>query len=93
MLLKVNQVGTISEAFEMVRLAYRHGYGVEPCSSRGEGPEIADYCVGLLAGTVRNRAIGAVGNRFLEIEEELGPSAHFVGKAGIKGRKLHAREP
>ena len=87
-LLKVNQIGTISEAFEMVRLAYRNGYGVQPCSSRGEGPEIADYCVGLLCGTVRNRALGATGNRFIEIEEELGPRAEFAGRAGIKGTKL-----
>ncbi len=42
-LLKVNQIGTISEAFEMVQLAYRHVYGVMPCSSRGEGADIADY--------------------------------------------------
>jgi enolase len=87
-LLKVNQIGTISEAFEMVRLAYRHGYGVQPCSSRGEGPEIADYCVGLMSGTVRNRALGATGNRFIEIEEELGSRAEFAGRSGIKGNKL-----
>ena len=87
-LLKVNQIGTISEAFEMVRLAYRNGYGVEPCSSRGEGPEIADYTVGLMCGTIRNRAIGDTGNRFLEIEEELGPKAQFIGKAGFSGRQF-----
>jgi enolase len=89
-LLKVNQIGTISEAFEMVRLAYRNGYGVQPCSSRGEGADIADYTVGLMSGTVRNRAIGPTGNRFIEIEEELGPRAQFVGKAGLKGRLLVA---
>ena len=72
MLLKVNQIGTISEAFDMVRLAYRHGYGVMPCSSRGEGADIADYTVGLNCGVVRECATGPRGNRFLQIEAELG---------------------
>ena len=36
-LLKVNQVGTISEAFEMIQYAYKFGYGVMPSDSRGEG--------------------------------------------------------
>ena len=49
-LLKVNQIGTISEALDMIQLAYRNGYGVMPCSSRGEGEDIADYCVGINAG-------------------------------------------
>jgi enolase len=83
-LLKVNQIGTISEAFEMVQLAYRSGYGVMPCSSRGEGADIADYCVGLSVGTVREGGTGPTGNRFLQIETELGPRARFVGKAGLK---------
>ncbi len=86
-LLKVNQVGTISEAFEMVRLAYRHGYGVMPCSSRGEGADIADYTVGLMCTTVRGSGIGPTGNRFLQIEAELGPRAEFLGKKGIKGAR------
>lgn len=91
-LLKVNQIGTISEAFDMVRLAYRHGYGVMPCSSRGEGVDIADYAVGLNCGTIRGSATGAAGNRFLEIEAELGPRAHFVGRAGLKGERFQGGE-
>lgn len=83
-LLKVNQIGTISEAFEMVRLAYRNGYAVMPCSSRGEGADIADYCVGLNAGSVREGAIGPTGNRFLQIEAELGRAARFLGRKGLK---------
>lgn len=83
-LLKVNQIGTISEAFDMVELAYASGYGVMPCESRGEGPAIADYCVGLNTGHLREGAIGFRGNRFLEIEAELGKSAKFAGRAGIK---------
>ena len=89
-LLKVNQIGTISEAFDTVQLAYSKGYGVEPCSSRGEGIDIADYCVGLSAGTVRGRALGPIGSRFLQIEAELGNRARFLGKAGIKMGPAHA---
>jgi len=83
-LLKVNQIGTISEAFEMVQLAYRHGYGVMPCSSRGEGADIADYTVGLSCGTVRGCATGPSGNRFMKIEAELGKRAVFAGASGFK---------
>ena len=83
-LLKVNQIGSISEALDTVQLAYSKGYGVEPCSSRGEGLDIADYSVGINAGTVRGRALGPIGSRFLQIESELGSRAKFLGKAGIK---------
>ena len=87
-LLKVNQIGTISEAFEMVRLAHSNGYGVMPCSSRGEGEDIADYCVGLNVGTVRESGVGRTGNRMLQIEAELGARARFAGKKGLKGAKF-----
>jgi len=84
MLLKVYQIGTITEAFEAVRMAHAAGYGVMPCDSRGEGPTIADYCVGLNSGHLREGGTGPVGNRFLQIEAELGPRAQFAGAAGIK---------
>ncbi len=83
-LLKVNQIGTITEAFDLVQLAYRHGYGVMPCSSRGEGADIADYVVGLSAGHMREGGTGPTANRLLQIEEELGTTARFLGKAGLK---------
>jgi len=88
-LLKVNQIGSISEAFDTVQLAYSKGYGVEPCSSRGEGIDIADYSVRLSAGTVRGRALGPIGSRFLQIETELGDRAKFLGKAGFKVGPAH----
>jgi enolase len=72
----------------MVRLAYRHGYGVMPCSSRGEGADIADYSVGLNCGTIRECATGPRGNRLLQIETELGKRAQFLGGAGIKGARF-----
>ena len=83
-LLKVNQIGTITEAFKTVQLAYDNGYAVMPCDSRGEGPLIADYAVGLGTGHVRESALGPRGNRFLEIEAELGGRAKFPGRDGFK---------
>ncbi|MGI6367622.1 MAG: phosphopyruvate hydratase [Anaerolineae bacterium] len=85
-LLKVNQVGTITEAFEMTRLAHRNGYGVMPCGSRGEGADIADYTVGLITGHLREGATGDTGNRLLQIEKELGSRAQFAGKSGLRVR-------
>lgn len=90
-LLKVNQVGTISEALEMIQYAYKFGYAVMPSDSRGEGAAIADYAVGINAGSIRESAIGDRGNRFLEIEEELGSSAKFIGARGLKGFRNQMR--
>ncbi len=84
MLLKVNQIGTISEAFDAVRMCYDNGYGVMPCDSRGEGANIADYVVGLNTGHLREGGTGPVGNRFLQIEAELGSRAKFAGRMGFK---------
>lgn len=87
-LLKVNQIGTITESLEMIQLAYENGYGVMPCSSRGEGLDICDYSVGINAGTIRESCLGSAGRRFLEIERELGSNAVFAGTRGIKGRRF-----
>lgn len=90
-LLKVNQVGTISEALDMIQYAYKFGYAIMPSDSRGEGDSIADYAVGINAGSIRESAIGSRGNRFLEIEAELGVKAKFIGAAGLKGFKNQMR--
>lgn len=87
-LLKVNQIGSISESLEMIQLAYENGYGVMPCSSRGENTDICDYSVGINAGTIRESCLGTPGNRFLEIEKELGSRARFAGPQGIKGKRF-----
>jgi enolase len=85
MVLKVFQMGTISEAFEATRLAHKHGYRVLPCNSRGEGDSIGDYAVGLVTGQIREEdSVGPVTNRLLEIEAELGNRARFLGKAALK---------
>ena len=90
-LLKVNQVGSISEALEMIQYAYKFGYAVMPSDSRGEGASIADYAVGINAGSIRESAIGDRGNRFLEIEKELGSAAKFIGAKGLKGFRNQLR--
>ncbi len=90
-LLKVNQIGTITEAMEMIQYAYKFGYAVMPSDSRGEGAAIADYAVGINAGSIRESGIGDRGNRFLEIEEELGASAKFIGARGLKGARNQMR--
>ncbi len=90
-LLKVNQIGTISEALEMIQYAYKFGYSVMPSDSRGEGADIADYAVGINAGSIRESAIGDRGNRFLEIEKELGSAAKFIGAKGLKGFRNQLR--
>jgi len=87
-LLKVNQIGTITEALEMVRVAKQEGYQIMPCDSRGEGEAIADYCVGINAGSVRECGLGPDANRFLEIEAQLGKSAVFPGKNGLRGSRF-----
>ena len=87
-LLKVNQIGTITETLDMINFAYRNGFGVMPCESRGEGETIADYSVGINAGTIRESAINESANRLLEIERELGQKAVFLGKRGLKGRRF-----
>lgn len=87
-LLKVNQIGSFTEARDMVELAQRHNYGVMPCASRGEDLAICDYSVGLNLSVIRENCFGAAANRFMEIERELGGRAVFPGKAGLKGRRF-----
>jgi enolase len=83
MLLRVNQTRTITETLEVVQLAYRNGYGVMACGSRGEGVDIVDYAVGLCTGHMKGGGSGELARRLLEIEEELHEGAKFSGKDGI----------
>lgn len=83
MVLKITQVGTVSEALAACRLALSSGYNVHPCGSRGDQGCIGDFAVGLNAGQVR----ATDHNRILDIEEELGRSAVWPGKAAYKGER------
>jgi enolase len=91
MLLKVNQIGTVTEAFDAIQVAYKNGYAVAPCASRGEGEAIADYGVGLNSGIMSGGGLGNIVNRFLQIESELGDRAEFPGKDGLKGFRNRSR--
>ncbi len=90
MVLKITQIGTVTEALEACRLALRNGYNVHPCGSRGDGDSIGDFAVGLNAGQTR----GGDRNRLLRIEEELGDSAIWMNKSAYKGwrQELHDHE-
>jgi enolase len=81
MVLKITQVGSVSEAMDACQLALRNGYNVHPCGSRGDTDSVADFAVALNAGQVR--AVDY--NRLLSIEEELGAAAVWPGKALFKG--------
>lgn len=84
--LKISQVGTVSEALAACRLAQANGYNVHPCGSRGDRVSIGDFAVGLNAGQVR----AGDHNRLLAIEEELGPSAVWLGRSAYKGARNQA---
>jgi enolase len=82
MVLKITQVGTVSEALDAARYCHSHGYNVHPCGSRGDPDSIADFALGLGAGQVR----GFDWRRMRTLEEELGPAAVWPGKALFKGQ-------
>ena len=84
LLLKVNQVGTLTEAIDAALLCYRNGYGVVVSHRSGETEDttIADLAVGLCCGQIKTGAPArgertAKYNRLLRIEEELGHSAAY----------------
>jgi enolase len=81
MVLKITQVGTVSEALEACRTAHLNGYNVHPCGSRGDQDSIFDFAVGLNAGQAR----AGGHNRMLTIEEDLGASAVWPGIGAYTG--------
>ena len=90
-LIKLNQIGTISETLQTIELAYRHGYHcfISHRSGETEDTTIADLAVATSAGHIktgsgcRSERIAKY-NQLLRIEEELGPQARFAGKAAFK---------
>ena len=86
LLWKVNQIGTLSEAFDAAELAHRSGYTVVVSERSGEteDPIIADLAVALNAGQIKTGAPvrgerTAKYNRLIRIEEELGGTAVYPG--------------
>ena len=86
LLLKLNQVGTISEAFDAATLAFRNGYSVVVSHRSGETEDttIADVSVALGSEFIKTGAPArsdrnAKYNQLLRIEEYLGDSAYYKG--------------
>ena len=87
LLLKVNQIGTVTEAGNAAKMSFDNGYGVVVSHRSGESEDvtIADLSVGWGAGQIKTGAPArgertAKYNRLLRIEEELGTNAVFLGK-------------
>jgi len=87
LLLKINQIGSISESIEACKLAQASGWGVMVSHRSGETEDtfIADLVVGLCAGQIKTGAPCrserlAKYNQLLRIEEELGGKAVFAGR-------------
>ena len=89
-LIKVNQIGTLSETFEAIEMAKRAGYTavVSHRSGETEDSTIADIAVGLNAGQIKTGSMSrsdrmAKYNQLLRIEERLGESAVYPGLAAF----------
>jgi enolase len=89
-LVKVNQIGTISETLDAIELARRNGYTsiISHRSGETEDTFIADLAVGTGAGQIKTGSASrtdriAKYNQLLRIEEELGQTAEFLGRASV----------
>lgn len=87
-LIKVNQIGSLTETIETVNLATRHGFTCVMSHRSGETEDttIADLAVALNTGQIKTGSASrsdriAKYNQLLRIEEELGDAAAFPGKA------------
>jgi enolase len=90
-LIKVNQIGTLSETIDAVRLAQSSGYTAVMSHRSGETEDstIADLAVALSCGQIKTGSLArsdrtAKYNQLLRIEQELGESARYPGRAAIK---------
>jgi enolase len=92
-LVKVNQIGTLTEALETIAVARRAGYRTVISHRSGETEDvtIADLAVAVNAGQIKTGAPSrtdrvAKYNQLLRIEEELGPRAVYPGWTAFSGR-------
>jgi enolase len=95
LLLKVNQIGTITESIDACKLAQSNGWGVMVSHRSGETEDtfIADLVVGLATGQIKTGAPCrserlAKYNQLLRIEEQLGSKARYAGEDFRHGVKL-----
>jgi len=93
-LIKVNQIGTLSETLDTIALAHRHGYTtvISHRSGETEDSTIADLAVAVNAGQLKTGAPSrserlAKYNQLLRIDDELGAQAHFPGMAAFTNLK------
>ena len=94
-LIKVNQIGTLTETLDAIRLAQSNGYTcmVSHRSGETEDATIADLAVAVNAGQIKTGSASrtdrmAKYNQLLRIEEELGESAEFIGVKAFANRKF-----
>ena len=90
-LIKVNQIGTLSETLDAIGLARKSGYSamISHRSGETEDTTIADLAVATGVGQIKTGAPArservAKYNQLLRIEEELGPEATYAGKGAIR---------
>jgi enolase len=90
-LIKVNQIGTLTETIDAVRLAQTNGYTAVMSHRSGETEDstIADLAVALTCGQIKTGSLArsdrtAKYNQLLRIEEELGDIARYAGRAAVK---------
>jgi enolase len=91
LLVKLNQIGTVSETLEAVAMARDAGYRsvISHRSGETEDTTIADLAVGTAAGQIKTGSASrsdrvAKYNQLLRIEETLGTSARYAGRSAIK---------
>ena len=90
-LVKVNQIGTLTETLAAVEMAHKAGYTAVMSHRSGETEDatIADLAVATNCGQIKTGSLArsdrtAKYNQLLRIEQELGPQAKYAGRAAIK---------
>ena len=93
-LIKINQIGTLTETFAAIEMAKRANYTavISHRSGETEDSTIADIAVATNAGQIKTGSLSrsdrlAKYNQLIRIEEELGSVAHYNGKAVLKHSK------
>ncbi len=91
-LVKVNQIGTLTETLECISTAHRAGYStvISHRSGETEDATIADLAVAVNAGQIKTGSLSrsdrtAKYNQLIRIEQELGPAAAYAGRSTLRG--------
>jgi enolase len=99
-LIKVNQIGTLTETLDAIEMAKEAGYTavVSHRSGESEDTTISDLVVGVNAGQIKTGSMSrtdriAKYNQLMRIEEELGPVADYKGKKAFYNVKALSAEP